>query len=86
MINETEGGWLKYPEEKPTPSKPGAKIFYHAQLSCPSMGGTAQKCWYSHTGNWLCDIFQSSVEVKLFRPCARNAKADIRLKSNKVKA
>ena len=72
--------WLKYPEEKPVVSKPGAKVFYYAQLKDDFMGGTAQKCWYSSSGNWLCDIFQSSVEVKLFRPCAKNAKADIRLK------
>ena len=71
--------WLSYPENKPEASKPGSKIFYHAQLKSEGMSGTAQKCWYSHGGNWLCDIFRSSVEVKLFKPCAKNAKVDIRI-------
>ena len=74
-----EDDWLKYPDNKPVPSRVGKKVFYHAQLSDEGFSGTAQKCWYSHGGNWLCDIFQSSVKVKLFKPCARNAKADIRL-------
>ncbi len=76
----TENEWLKYPDEKPTSSKFGAKVFYYAQLKDEWFSGSAYKCWYTHDGIWLCDIFQSSVEVKLFRPCARNAKADIMLK------
>lgn len=71
--------WLSYPENKPAESNNAKKAFYHAQLVDQYFDGYAYKVWYSD-GLWLCDLFETVVKVKSFKPCFKNSKHEIEVK------